>query len=124
MKPSTGHKVSENLFDKIFFRIPSTFALHLQGKKSTEAQSYLHIRPKMVNSHQKIKIYTCNFLFKKEFGEIGTGLTCDSQYFEIYDFQYIEILCIYSKYTYNLLFALPKKFGVVDILFITILMYL
>ena len=31
-------------------------------------------------------------------GEIGTGLTCDSQYFEIYNSQYIEILCVYSQY--------------------------
>ena len=29
-------------------------------------------------------------------GEIGSGLTCDSQYFEIYNSQYIKILCIHN----------------------------
>ena len=59
-------------------------------------------------------------------GEIGTGLTCDSQYFEIYNSQYIhdiEILCIYSQHLNILFFSLPvygersSPFGVLSTTF-------
>ena len=40
-------------------------------------------------------------------GEIGTGLTCDPQYYEIYNSQYNEMVCIYSQYLNILFFALP-----------------
>ena len=41
--------------------------------------------------------------------EISTGLTCDAQYFEIYNCQYIKILCIYSQYLNILFFAVPAN---------------
>ena len=40
---------------------------------------------------------------------IGTRFTLDSQYFEIYNSQYIETFCIYSQYVNILFFALPVK---------------
>ena len=43
--------------------------------------------------------------------EIGTCLTCNSYYFDIYNSQYIEILCIYGQYlnTCILFFVLPDN---------------
>ena len=52
----------------------------------------------MVKSRQIFIISTCVFCSITTSEEIGTGLTCDSQYFEVYNSQYIEILCIYSQY--------------------------
>ena len=40
-------------------------------------------------------------------GEISTGLTRDSQYIKIYNFQYIKILCIYSQYLNIRIFPIP-----------------
>ena len=36
----------------------------------------------------KSRLSTSDFCLRMISGEIGTGLTCDSQYFEIYNFQY------------------------------------
>ena len=40
-------------------------------------------------------------------GEIGTGLTFDSQYVETYNSQYIKIVCIYIRQVYFLFLTLP-----------------
>ena len=62
----------------------------------------------MVNFHQIFILDTCVFFGSRmTFGEIGTGLTCDSQYYEIYKSHYTEILCIYKQYLNILFFALP-----------------
>ena len=106
MKASTGQKASENLFYNIF-SVSLKFAVHLKPKIGKETHSYLHIRLKMVNSRQIFIISTCGFCTRMTSREIGTGITCDSQYFEIYNSHYIEILCIYSQYLNILFFAGP-----------------
>ena len=40
-------------------------------------------------------------------GELGNGLSCDSQYFVIHNSQYIEILCIYTLKCISLFLTLP-----------------
>ena len=110
MKPSTGHKATKNMFYNMFL-FPQNFELHLQPTIGKETQGYLHIRPKMVNSHQihVLIVSTCGFCTRITSRETGTGLTCDSQYFEKYNSQYIETLCIYSQYLYIPFFALPDR---------------
>ena len=77
--------------------ISSKFALHLQPKKGKETQTYLHIRPKLVNSRLHLRLFCfCSLMTSVK---IGTGLTCDSQYFKIYTGCFI--ICVTIKNCYG-----------------------
>ena len=74
IQPSTGYKASENLFDINLLSILSKAKIHI------------HVRPKMVGYIQMCLVFNFHlrvFCSRLISVEIGTGFTCDSEYFEI-----------------------------------------
>ena len=80
-KPSSVIKYPKICYISIFIHFIKICTV-LQPKKGQRNTSSLHWRIFFVDTQKITTGSTCNFLFKKVFGEIGTDPTCEITIFE------------------------------------------
>ena len=121
MKPATGHKASENMYDNHFFLFHQNLRCVCSRRRAQKLKVVFTYDLKWSNPEKYLQFPLSGFLWVFFFvvvflfvgvgggvrmtsGESGISLTCDSQYFQIYIIlnNCIETLCIYTLQVYFL----------------------